>query len=41
MKAIVKTKRGKDNIELLDVAIPQIGKNEVLIEIKGACSMRN
>ena len=36
MKAIVKTKKGVGNIELLDVPIPEIGKDEVLVEVKGA-----
>lgn len=36
MKAVVKTKRGKGNVELQNVDVPEIGPNEVLIKSKAA-----
>jgi 2-desacetyl-2-hydroxyethyl bacteriochlorophyllide A dehydrogenase len=36
MKAVVKTRRGIGNIELLDVDVPKIGSDDVLIEVKAA-----
>lgn len=39
MKAVVKTKQGKNNLELQDVEKPKINENEVLVNIKaiGVC----
>ncbi len=39
MKAVTKTKRGPGNVELKDVAIPEIAPTEVLVEVKktGIC----
>lgn len=39
MKALVKTEKGVGNLKILDVADPQIGENEILIEVKtcGIC----
>ncbi|MFA4955745.1 MAG: zinc-binding dehydrogenase [Candidatus Methanoperedens sp.] len=36
MLALVKTKKGTGNIELMDVEIPKIGVNEVLIKVQAA-----
>jgi len=36
MKAVVKTKHGPGNIEIKDVPIPEIGDDDILIEVKAA-----
>ncbi len=36
MKALVKYAHGKGNVELREVAVPQIGDNDILIEVKAA-----
>ncbi|MEA5001919.1 MAG: alcohol dehydrogenase catalytic domain-containing protein [Christensenella sp.] len=36
MKAVVKYQQGKDGIELRDVPVPEIGDDDVLLEIKAA-----
>ena len=36
MRALVKTAKGKGLVELRDVAVPEIGTGEVLIEVKAA-----
>jgi len=37
MKAVVKTQGGPGNIEIKDVPIPEIGDDDVLMEVKAAC----
>lgn len=37
MKALVKTARGKGNIEIKEIPVPTIGKSEVLIKVHTAC----